>query len=90
MLNHDPRLIGVSQVTIEPIVEAIYAEWEPTCQGEAVLQVVHSVSRKLLEQWRGSYIRPGDIELFNYSIRQEVDAMTIYANQMDGGRVGCS
>jgi len=74
MLNSDPRLVGVPQAKIDPIVEALYAEWEPACQGEAVLQVVHSVSRKLLEQWRGSYIRPGDIELFNYSIRQEVDA----------------
>lgn len=74
MLNNDPRLVGVPQAKIDPIVEALYAEWEPVCQGEAVLQVVHSVSRKLLEQWRGSYIRPGDIELFNYSIRQEVDA----------------
>lgn len=50
MLNNDPRLVGVPQAKIDPIVEALYAEWEPVCQGEAVLQVVHSVSRKLLEQ----------------------------------------
>lgn len=77
MLYNDPRLVRIPQAKIDPIVDALYAEWEPACQGEVVLQVVHRVSRKLFEQWCGSNLRPDDIDRFNHGIRQEVDAWIV-------------